>query len=254
MVCLQVSSITVRGPRYWQQQLDRSSTAGCSSSTPAVQSVIQHSRAPDVTPAHLATGHALLTPMLPVDFPAAVAGRQKQRSEHSPGPWHSAPPHGTNNKSRTKGCDVQRVDDRCSDGVSSLDRTYAQQLLFVKKKCSSLSYADDPSGIRSLLSRTFHTRRHMVYPDAAASVSSFAQMAELRGAREHSMGGEEDGDDGGGGAEIAGTGLTDSGGRGLDVANLCATFSLDPFLMAFAQHVQQLAVLQGERAGEEGSF
>lgn len=255
----------MRGPRYWQQQLDRSSTAGYNSSTAAAaQSVIQHTSAPAVTPAHMATGHALLTPMLPVDFPAAIAGRQKQRSDPgstnafqpTPGPLHAAPPPGMNNSSWLgSGCDgdAQSVDVRCADGVSSLHRTYAQQLLFVKKKCSSLSYADDPSGIRSLLSRTFHTRRHIVHPDAAASASSFDQMADWQGARDGSAGCEEDGDDGSG-TETSGTGLTDSGGRGLDVANLCATFSLDPFLMAFAQHVQQLAVLQGERAGEKRCF
>ncbi|KAF5836823.1 hypothetical protein DUNSADRAFT_5363 [Dunaliella salina] len=36
---------------------------------------------------------------------------------------------------------------------SALDRLYRQQLVFVKKRSGSLSYADDPSGIRSLLSR-----------------------------------------------------------------------------------------------------
>lgn len=38
---------------------------------------------------------------------------------------------------------------------STLEQLYSELTMFVKKKAGSLSYADDPSGIRSLLSRAF---------------------------------------------------------------------------------------------------
>lgn len=298
---LQVSSITVRGPRYWQQQLDRSSAAGASSysgiNTPSSsasaafkQPHTHPANALSVTPAHLATGHALLTPMLAAGFPAAIAGRQHHTLDpsstsafvhphnaghhrsttqgtpsHSHSHTHSAPAAVTRTGSSAPGpgaaCGDESVRDgrsdvcASSDGVSSLERTYSQHLLFVKKKCSSLSYADDPSGIRSLLSRTFHTRRPAAVRAAAdrSSTSRPGQLFESFAAEDNDVDGEvgeaEDDspmDD----SPTVVTGVEGGGGTGLDVANLCATFSLDPFLTAFAQHVQQLVVLQGERAGE----
>ncbi|EFJ50112.1 hypothetical protein VOLCADRAFT_58559, partial [Volvox carteri f. nagariensis] len=43
--------------------------------------------------------------------------------------------------------------------AAALNNTiYRQLLLFVKKRAGSLSYSQDPSGIRSLLSRAFHNQ------------------------------------------------------------------------------------------------
>lgn len=43
-----------------------------------------------------------------------------------------------------------------SEGGGDLASMYLSQTLYVQRKGGALSYADDPSGVRSLLSRAFH--------------------------------------------------------------------------------------------------
>ncbi|KAL3162204.1 hypothetical protein ABBQ32_009910 [Trebouxia sp. C0010 RCD-2024] len=68
-------------------------------------------------------------------------------------------------------------------GLAALYRTHA---LYVQRKSGALSYVDDPSGVRSLLSTAFHK----------------GSLSEQ---------------------------------EGFDLVHLCATFSANPFIMAFAQ-------------------
>ncbi|KAL0039031.1 hypothetical protein WJX77_005730 [Trebouxia sp. C0004] len=73
------------------------------------------------------------------------------------------------------------------EGGGALAALYRTHALYVQRKSGALSYVDDPSGVRSLLSTAFHK----------GSLS------------EH---------------------------EGFDLVHLCATFSANPFIMAFAQH------------------
>ncbi len=83
---------------------------------------------------------------------------------------------------------------------SALGKLFRQRTLFVKKKAGALAYADDPSGIRSLLSKVF------------------VRSGKQAGAA-----------------------------AGMDIVDLCNTFSASPFIMAFAQHVcaSPAALVQG---------
>lgn len=83
----------------------------------------------------------------------------------------------------------------------SLAALYATRTLFLQRKAGALPYADDPTGVRSLLSRMAH---HQGGPSAS-------------------------GGQGGG----QGGALADS----FDLVNLCATFGSDPCVMGFA-HVR----------------
>jgi len=95
-----------------------------------------------------------------------------------------------------------------------LDDVYRHRTLFVKRKASALPYADDPRGVRSLLSRVFangtHTSLVLPVPGSGAP-------------QKH-------------GSTAGGT--TPAGAsNSVDLMHLCSTFSTSPFVMAFAKHV-----------------
>lgn len=151
--------------------------------------------------------------------------------------------------------------------------------MFVKKRSGSLSYADDPSGIRSLLSRVsvLHTgggggigqggaapppllfprplssTQHAHMPDPQHVSVSNAQHAAL------SSGATQADDDDGDGLSMSleeSAGVESSaekdavtgGGGSNDMVHLCATFSADPSIMALAQLLKQMGALQQARA------
>lgn len=124
-----------------------------------------------------------------------------------------------------------------SGASSSLARLYQQQLVFVKKKAGSLSYSHDPTGIRSLLSRAFHAQHAAVVP-----------LSQLQPSQ-----GDEAGLDAGAASSAQPVTAGAANDPGQDMVHLCATFSADPFIMAFAQCVQQLARLQAALATSAGS-
>lgn len=123
-----------------------------------------------------------------------------------------------------------RVGDAGEEGAapscSALDHLYHQQLIFVRKKAGSLAYADDPSGIRSLLSRM-----SVVHAGGDGVRAAGGHCGDDDGCGSKGEGEEEGGASGGGG-----------GSNGM--VHLCATFSADPFVMGFAQLLQQLGALQ----------
>eukprot|EP00798_Chlamydomonas_sp_ICE-L_P020647 gene20647-27435_t len=119
---------------------------------------------------------------------------------------------------------------------SSLQRLFQQQLVFVKKKAGALSYAHDPSGVRSLLSRAFnHTPLEQCEDDADGT------------------GGGDGGQPAAGGVD-ANSDDAASAPASFDIVHLCATFSVDPLVMGFAQHVKALSLLlRGGDAARHGS-
>jgi len=156
----EVVQVAALGPRYWPQVLSRTPT--------------------QPHPNHPQSGRVPPLPFLePAAFPAPVAdcasppGRAalQQDSMLPPGsrsvtPYAGGRPGGADMRSPQPATLPAAQGDFCYRGhlqgstapshqayPSALDRLYRQQLVFVKKRSGSLSYADDPSGIRSLLSR-----------------------------------------------------------------------------------------------------
>jgi hypothetical protein len=117
------------------------------------------------------------------------------------------------------------------EGTSTLAHLYRRREIFVKKKAASLPYADDPSGIRSMLSRAFQ-----------------------RGGAGGCTASEDGGGDAGSGSDIDEEGAEDAHGElqqrhandSFDIVHLCNTFSADPFVVAFAQ---LLSALEGGGSG-----
>lgn len=198
----QVDWVSVNGPRYWPQLLSRGTSPGmdtCAAPRVALGAPSRPPTDPHVTPMPMA--HGVTTPWPSRPGSALPA--------HTPVTCQILPVPGA-------GSGVGQGQAQAQAQASSLEHLYAQQLVFVKKKAGSLSYADDPSGIRSLLSRAFHTQQATV-----CSWLGQGDDASLTGAGRQ------------GGGEVPGS----------DIVHLCATFSADPFIMAFAQHVQHLASL-----------
>ncbi|PSC69420.1 anaphase-promoting complex subunit 1 isoform X2 isoform B [Micractinium conductrix] len=93
---------------------------------------------------------------------------------------------------------AQRGSGRSGGRGPSLSALYSTRTLFVQRKAGALPYADDPTGVRSLLSRMAH----------------------------HHGGASSDGGGAGAGAAVEGS---------FDLVHLCATFGSDPSIMSFAQ-------------------
>lgn len=114
-------------------------------------------------------------------------------------------------------------------GVDGVDGAYAGLRLYVKKKAGVLSYRDDPTGVRSLLSRAFHQTLPTggTGRDAPAGDLGTAAAAGLPV----------------GGSAGAGAGA----GGPLGMVRLCATFAVDPSVMSLARHLEALSMLTAGR-------
>ncbi len=269
--------VAVRGPRYWPQHLDWScrSAAGADGTAAAAAA----SAAPPSSSAPGAVAANALSTPLPGGLAASAPPPPPPPGQWTPAPapLSSTPlpqPRGNGVGGAVSGIvgppGSQAAASAAAAGAASaavtpfpvhgygaasaLDTVYRQLVLFVKKRAGSLSYSQDPSGIRSLLSRAFHG--HGLLPAAAA----------LRHSGEDD-GSDSDGDSGytaqegqgdtaaGAGGEGEGEGGTGSGSSCFDLVHLCATFSVDPSIMAFAQHIKamrDLWVARGEAEGPGG--
>jgi hypothetical protein len=119
---------------------------------------------------------------------------------------------------------------------------YQQQLLYVKKKSSALSYAADPSGIRSLLSRAHRPgsgiSSRLLLPFTAAGHEAPAQQQSGQAAGATSP------------ALLTSHLTGDVGDEGChDVVNLCRTFSADPHITAFAEALVAASLAAAAAAG-----
>ncbi|GIM09537.1 hypothetical protein Vretimale_13366 [Volvox reticuliferus] len=361
----QTIRVAVRGPRYWPQQLDWSSRRGtavddtvatASYNMAASASAAPFGRGNAVSSGAPPTAHAAgalgasVPPQTPYgQFPFAtplqgggawagylnLAGLRTATPPTSvvPAPMATSSPQAATARNIfhnvTRG--VLAPTAAAAGGCSALETVYRQLLLFVKKRAGSLSYSQDPSGIRSLLSRAFHnqgllrmplelpppcagTRSHTavvtggaatplnVAGGAGVSPSSggnavFGARRQLDWCTDHRSdrraaplgsyfspcrGGHGGGGSGGvfmeppsheghfdqdqyradhedyftdgsgsgagnaartaarGTATVIGNGNRTRGGGGFDLVHLCATFSVDPSIMAFAQHIKAM--------------
>ena len=236
--------VQVSGPRYWPQLLEgrvmqpSAAVAGAAAGV-AAGSVVQQEQQQQQNAAAGARGRS------PLGMPpaageagaeAAFFSQQQLQAGSSSSSWSS----------------------------SVLDMLYQRQQLYVKKRAGALSYADDPSGIRSLLSRAFQRGRgmvgsHLTAADAgagalAAKVAKWSKQlpGDGQGAMEAGGGGSngdegEEEEEGGGGAGQ----LKEDEGVVHDVVHLCRTFSADPYIMGFAYLVS--AAVGQHRAGARGT-
>ncbi|GLI61805.1 hypothetical protein VaNZ11_004310 [Volvox africanus] len=371
----QTIRVAVRGPRYWPQQLDWSSRgttgidgtsaaasysmAASASAAPFFRSNSISSEGPPAAagPGGLAASAPSQTPygQFPFATPLRVGGAWAECNMNVAGLRAAPPPasgvaaalptslpqaatagdpfHNTARGARAPTAAT-------AGGCSALETVYRQLLLFVKKRAGSLSYSQDPSGIRSLLSRAFYnqgllrmplehsppctgtgTRSRTAVVAGGAEAATPLNVAGVAGVSPNSGGGAifgarrqldwctdrhgdrraaslgpysppcggsagNGGGGGGGGGEVmepppliegqherdqcradreddqtegsgsgggnaaraaagcAPTGIGDGdrtrGGGGFDLVHLCATFSVDPSIMAFAQHIKAM--------------
>lgn len=114
-------------------------------------------------------------------------------------------------------------------GVDGVDGAYAGLRLYVKKKAGVLSYRDDPTGVRSLLSRAFH----QTLPTGGTGRDTPAGGLGTAAAAGLPVGG------------FAGAGA--GAGGPLGMVRLCATFAVDPSVMSLARHLEALSMLTAGR-------
>ncbi|KAG1677449.1 hypothetical protein FOA52_001904 [Chlamydomonas sp. UWO 241] len=125
-----VGGVSVLGPRYWPQTLTR---AGASAGASAGSGGGDHHHN------HRDGDH--------------------QQQQHGSGGDHHHHHRDGNHQQQHHGSGSGGMQWHGGGASGSLDGAYDRLALFVKKKAGALSYADDPSGIRSLLSRAFHHAR-----------------------------------------------------------------------------------------------
>jgi hypothetical protein len=132
---------------------------------------------------------------------------------------------------------------------AALAKLFRQRSLFVKKKAGALGYADDPSGIRSLLSRVLV--RGGAGDGAGAAPRRLLPAASSGVAAAHAA-------PGGCPADPAApppppAPRAGSPASGMDIVALCNTFSASPFIMAFAKHVCASPAAAGAGGGGSGA-
>lgn len=113
-------------------------------------------------------------------------------------------------------------------GVDGVDGAYAGLQLYVKKKAGVLSYHDDPTGVRSLLSRAFHQTLPTGGTGRDASAGGLGTAAAA-------------------GLPVGNAGARGGAGGPLGMVRLCATFAVDPSVMSLARHLEALSMLTAGR-------
>ncbi|GIL62356.1 hypothetical protein Vafri_16529, partial [Volvox africanus] len=178
----QTIRVAVRGPRYWPQQLDWSSrgatgidgtAAAASYSMAASASAAPFCRGNSVSsggpptapgPGGLAASAPSQTPhdqfpfATPLQGGGAWAGNLNVTGLRAATPPAAGVPAAAGDAFRNVARGALAPTAATAGGCSALETVYRQLLLFVKKRAGSLSYSQDPSGIRSLLSRAFHNQ------------------------------------------------------------------------------------------------
>ncbi len=245
-----VTEIQVQGPRYWQQQLrcsrteaeadlgEAQETGGAGGDGHVQASAASYSFLPNSPAYHSSSGQG------------AGAGAGGQTQGHLPtslvssaslpiqSPDHNslAEPTTTPLASTFHTSSVHTPPPALSPlgrkidvSMNCLDGAYHGLQVFVKKKAGFLSYSDDPTGIRSLLSRTVimqHTKTPR-NPRAEAAESSIETPGAGTGA----------------GARGGSQRTSASSFSAIDIVHLCGTFSVDPSIMSLARYLSTMTSL-----------